>query len=221
MSNMIIAPSILSADFANLGRDVRTVVDAGAQWIHVDVMDGVFVPNISIGPLVVKALRKVTNVFIDCHLMIVDPERYIDDFIRAGADGITIHVEATRHLQRTLASIREKGLKSGVSLNPSTPLDTIKYCLADIDLLLIMSVNPGFGGQTFIDAVFEKIVEAKAMIEGYPIQLQVDGGVNKENIAKLAQLGVDNVVAGSSVFLTDDPGRTIKEMFNLVSFVSR
>ena len=220
MPNMVIAPSILSADFANLGRDVQTVVKAGAQWIHVDVMDGVFVPNISIGPLVVRALRKVTDVFIDCHLMIIEPERYIDDFIRSGADGITVHAEATRHLQRTLASIREKGLKSGVSLNPSTPLETIKYCLADIDLLLIMSVNPGFGGQTFIDAVFNKIIDAKTLIDGYPIQLQVDGGVNKENIAKLAQMGVDNVVAGSSIFLTDDPGRTIKEMFDLVSSVS-
>ena len=221
MPNIVIAPSILSADFANLGRDVEAVVKAGAQWIHVDVMDGVFVPNISIGPLVVRALRKVTDAFLDCHLMIVEPERYIDDFIRSGADGITVHVEASRHLQRTLASIREKGLKSGVSLNPSTPLETIKYCLADIDLLLIMSVNPGFGGQTFIDAVYNKIIDAKSMVGGYPIQLQVDGGVNKENIAKLAQMGVDNVVAGSSVFLTDDPGRTIKEMFDLVSSVSR
>lgn len=221
MSTMIIAPSILSADFANLGRDVHAVVEAGAQWIHVDVMDGVFVPNISIGPLVVRSLRKVTRAYLDCHLMIVEPDRYVDDFIRSGADGITVHAEAARHLQRTLAYIRGKGLKAGVSLNPSTPVDVIKYCRADMDLLLVMSVNPGFGGQTFIDAVYNKIVDAKAMIDGYPIQLQVDGGVNKENIAKLARLGVDNVVAGSSIFQTEDPGRTIKEMFDLVSSASR
>ena len=216
---MIIAPSILSADFSNLGRDIGVVVDAGAQWIHVDVMDGVFVPNITIGPVVVKGIRKATKAFLDCHLMIMEPERYIDDFINAGADGITVHVEATRHLQRTLAMIREKGLKSGVSLNPSTPLDTIKYCLDNIDLVLIMSVNPGFGGQTFIDAVIPKIADTKKMISGRAIQLQVDGGVNKDNIARLAQMGVDNVVAGSSVFGTDDPGKTIKEMFDIVSSV--
>ena len=216
---MIIAPSILSADFSNLGRDIGVVVDAGAQWIHVDVMDGVFVPNITIGPVVVKGIRKATKAFLDCHLMIMEPERYIDDFINAGADGITVHVEATRHLQRTLTMIREKGLKSGVSLNPSTPLDTIKYCLDNIDLVLIMSVNPGFGGQTFIDAVIPKIADTKKMISGRAIQLQVDGGVNKDNIARLAQMGVDNVVAGSSVFGTDDPGKTIKEMFDIVSSV--
>ncbi len=216
---MIIAPSILSADFSNLGRDIGVVVDAGAQWIHVDVMDGVFVPNITIGPVVVKGIRKATKAFLDCHLMIMEPERYIDDFVNAGADGITVHVEATRHLQRTLTMIREKGLKSGVSLNPSTPLDTIKYCLDNIDLVLIMSVNPGFGGQTFIDAVIPKIADTKKMISSRAIQLQVDGGVNKDNIARLAQMGVDNVVAGSSVFGTDDPGKTIKEMFDIVSSV--
>jgi ribulose-phosphate 3-epimerase len=218
---MIIAPSILSADFSHLARDISTVVNAGAQWIHVDVMDGVFVPNITIGPVVVKGIRKITPAFLDCHLMIMEPERYIADFINAGADGITVHVEATRHLQRTLAMIRERGLKSGVSLNPSTPLDTIKYCLDNLDLVLIMSVNPGFGGQTFIDAVVPKIADAKKMISGRDIQLQVDGGVNKDNIAKLAQMGVDNVVAGSSVFGTDDPAKTIKEMFEIVSSASR
>jgi ribulose-phosphate 3-epimerase len=217
---MIIAPSILSADFSNLGRDIKTVVDAGAQWIHVDVMDGIFVPNITIGPVVVRGIRKATKAFLDCHLMIMDPERYIDDFIKAGADGITVHAEATRHLHRTLSMIRERGLKSGVALNPSTPLDTIRYCLDDIDLVLIMSVNPGFGGQTFIDAVIPKIADTKTMILGRTIQLQVDGGINKDNIANLTRMGVDNMVAGSSIFGTDNPGKTIKEMFDIVSSVS-
>ncbi len=217
---MIIAPSILSADFSNLGRDISTVVDAGAQWIHVDVMDGIFVPNITIGPVVVRGIRKATKAFLDCHLMIMDPERYIDDFIKAGADGITVHAEATRHLHRTLSMIRERGLKSGVALNPSTPLDTIRYCLNDIDLVLIMSVNPGFGGQSFIDAVIPKIADTRTMISGRTIQLQVDGGINKDNIANLTRMGVDNIVAGSSIFGTDNPGKTIKEMFDIVSSVS-
>lgn len=218
---MIIAPSILSADFSNLGRDINTVVDAGAQWIHVDVMDGIFVPNITIGPVVVRGIRKATKAFLDCHLMIMDPERYIDDFTKAGADGITVHVEATRHLQRTLSMIREKGLKSGVALNPSTPLDTIRYCLDVIDLVLIMSVNPGFGGQAFIDAVIPKIADTRTMISGRTIQLQVDGGINKDNIANLTRMGVDNIVAGSSIFGPGDPGKTLKEMFDIVSSVSQ
>jgi ribulose-phosphate 3-epimerase len=214
---MVIAPSILSADFSNLARDITAVASAGAQWIHVDVMDGIFVPNITIGPVVVKGIRKITSAFLDCHLMITKPERYIDDFIKAGANGITVHVEATRHLHRTLSMIREKGAKSGVSLNPSTPLDTIEYCLDVLDLILIMTVNPGFGGQTFIDTVLPKITSAKEMISGRTIQLQVDGGVTKDNIKALAQMGVDNVVAGSSIFESGDPGKTVKEMFDIVS----
>ena len=199
---MKIAPSILSADFGRLAEEVRAVEAAGADWIHVDVMDGRFVPNITIGPLVVKAVRQATKLPVDVHLMIVEPERYVADFVKAGADWVSVHVEASPHLHRTLQQIKAAGAKAGVVLNPHTPEDAIRYVLDEADLVLVMSVNPGFGGQSFIPSALPKIAALRGQIDalGREVALEVDGGVAKGTIAGVARAGADVVVAGSAVY---------------------
>ena len=211
---LLISPSILSADFARLGEEVTALERAGADWAHVDVMDGRFVPNMTIGPLVVSALKRVTKLPLDVHLMIVEPERYLEDFAKAGADIITVHAETCPHLHRTLQLIRGLGKKAGVSLNPGTPEDVLKYVLELTDLVLVMSVNPGFGGQEFIPAVLPKLQRIRKMIDatGRPIYLEVDGGVKPGIASKVKQAGADVLVAGSAVFGQQDYAQAIKAL---------
>jgi ribulose-phosphate 3-epimerase len=207
----LIAPSILSADGSRLNEEITAVEKAGADWIHIDVMDGHFVPNITMGPAIISALRKTTKLPFDVHLMIENPESYIESFAAAGADIITVHVEATNHLHRTIDIIKKAGKKAGVSLNPATPLTQIEEILPDIDLLLIMTVNPGFGGQQFIKTTLPKIIKASKILttlSNKPL-LEVDGGVNMKNISGIARAGADVLVAGASIFGTDDYLQTI------------
>ncbi len=208
-----IAPSILSADFARLLEDVKKVENAGCEYLHIDVMDGHFVPNITLGPNVVKSLRKDVKMVFDAHLMIENPDNYIKDFVDAGCDIIVVHEEACTHLHRTIQNIKSHKVKAGVALNPATPIENIKYVLKDLDMVLIMTVNPGFGGQSFIDSMVDKIKEVKSLIDeqGLNVDIQVDGGIKPSNVDKVVKAGANVIVAGSAIFNSDDIEATVKE----------
>ena len=213
-----IAPSILSADFSKLGDEIQSVENAGADWIHVDVMDGHFVPNITIGPLIVEAARRITSLPLDVHLMIENPDRYIEDFAKAGADLISVQVEACTHLNRSIQLIKSLGLRAGVVLNPSTPLSTIEWILEDVDFVMVMSVNPGFGGQKFIPNSIDKIRALRKMIHdrGLSVLIEIDGGVNEKTIKLISDAGVDVFVAGSAIFKSPDYKETIGKFRELI-----
>lgn len=214
-----IAPSILSADFTQLGKEIREAESAGADMLHVDIMDGHFVPNITIGPFIVETIRNITRLPLDVHLMIENPDSYINDFINAGADMLTVHIEATLHLHRTVHHIKKKGLKAGVSLNPATPASSLEQMLHDIDLVLIMSVNPGFGGQAFIPQALTKIRSLKESVKrlNLPVLIEVDGGVKFENAKEIADAGADILVMGSAFFGSKDYGELISRLRKMLN----
>lgn len=209
-----IAPSILSADFTRLAEEIRAVEAAGADYIHIDVMDGNFVPNITIGPFIVEAIKRVTRLPLDVHLMIEKPENFIASFAKAGSSIITVHAEATKHLHRLVQSIKEHGVMAGVSINPATPVEAIEDVIGDVDLVLVMSVNPGFGGQDFIKSALEKIKKIRALLDegGLKAAIEVDGGIKVNNIGEASRAGADVFVAGSAVFGSPDYNKTIREM---------
>jgi ribulose-phosphate 3-epimerase len=214
MSMIKISPSILSADFSRLADEIKAAEEAGAHMLHIDVMDGRFVPNITIGPSVVESLRKVTKLPLDVHLMIDDPDRYLSDFISAGADILTVHLEAAVHLHRSIQSIKERSIKAGVSINPATPVWTLEEIIHDVDMVLLMSVNPGFGGQEFIPYTLNKLKKLKTMItdSGLPVLIEVDGGVRPDNVKEVADAGADILVMGSAFFRSGDYKATMKEI---------
>lgn len=209
-----IAPSILSADFSNLGHDIKLLDKGGADLIHIDIMDGHFVPNMSIGPLVVQAIRDKTSLPFDVHLMMDNPMDFVDNFVEAGADSITVHAEVLPHLHRSITALKEKGVKAAVSLNPSTPLNVLEYVLDDLDMVLLMTVNPGYGGQKFIPGMINKIRDLRAMIDSrnLDIDIQVDGGISLSNIGDVVEAGATCIVAGSAVFLAPDPADMIRQL---------
>lgn len=219
MKNTLIAPSVLAADFANLERDIKMINSSEADWFHIDIMDGVFVPNISFGMPVLEAIKRHATKTIDVHLMIVDPDRYISTFKKLGADVLTVHLEATTHLHRTLQAIKAEGMKAGVALNPHTNVDLLEDVINDIDLVCIMSVNPGFGGQSFIENTYDKIRKLKALInkKGASTLIEIDGGVTNKNAAQLVEAGADVLVAGSYVFGATDPIATVADLKKISS----